>query len=183
MLGRGCCRQEQRVRSDQLLDRPRLLPVDGTSFHLVAFTAEDQRSPALGVAVRPLLDHMLVIEDETVLMSDTIEHKIDFEPRGLRACISIEHEGTPWDLPFGVPQAEGVKHVAAHVIHRLEQIALARAIRTEDPSDSEHVERSTSLSPRNGTDELSFSNGSGEQRELQLVTEGSDVLGSKSEEH
>lgn len=125
MLGRRRRRQEQRVRPDQLLHGTGLLPVRRTGLHVITLATEDQSGASLWIAVGPLLDHLLVVEQEAVLVHHTIEHEVDLEPRRPVTRLPVEHEGASVDLTLRISVAKRVKDEVAHVVHCLEQVALS----------------------------------------------------------
>ena len=83
---------EQSVRPEQLGDRPALGALRGPELDIVSLAAEQQSWPATRVAVSPLLQDSLVVDNKAVLVTGAGKNEVDLEPGRNLAGLWVEEE-------------------------------------------------------------------------------------------
>src|SRR6185437_4593662 len=134
--GRG---EQQGIRPQDLEDRAPLDPVALPKRDVGPLATEQERGLAAWIAVRPLLKNLVVIDDEAVLVPDSVKDQVYLKTRRILLLARIQAERAARHPGLRVTVAKRVQHVPAHVAQGAQDVALPRGIRPEDASGGEHL--------------------------------------------
>src|SRR6185437_771086 len=171
--GRG---EQQGIRPQDLEDRAPLDPVALPKRDVGPLATEQERGLAAWIAVRPLLKNLVVIDDEAVLVPDSVKDQVYLKTRRILLLAGIQAERAARHPGLRVAVAERVQHVPAHVAHGAQHVALPRGIRPEDASGGEHLDGAAALVPRYRARHALVGKGHREHRQFQPVPERAHVL-------
>jgi len=176
MVRGGRRRKQQGVRPKDLEDRAPLGAVALPERDIGPFAAEQERSLAAWIAVCPLLKNLGVIDDEAVLVPDSMKNQVHLKTRRTLLLARIQAERATRHPALRVTMAKRVQHMPAHVAHGAEHVTLPRGIRPKDASGGEHLDGAATLVPRHRARHALIGKGHREHRQFQPVPERAHVL-------
>src|SRR5690348_11090471 len=176
MVRRGPRREQQGIRPKDFEDRAPLGAVALSERDIGPLSAEQKRSLAAWIAVCPLLKNLGVIDDEAVLVPDSMKDQVYLKTRRTLLLARIQAERATRHPALRVTVAKRVQHMPAHVGHGAEHVALPRGIRPKDASGREHLDGAAALVPRHRARHALIGKGHREHRQFQPVPERAHVL-------
>src|SRR5690349_11251847 len=176
MVRGGRRRKQQGIRPKDSEDRAPLGAVALSEHDIGPLTAEHKRSLAARIAVCPLLKNLGVIDDEAVLVPDSMKDQVYLKPRRTLLLARIQAERATRHPALRVTVAKGVQHMPAHVAHGAEHVALPRGVRPEDASSREDLDGTATLVPRHRAWHALIGKARREHRQFQPVPERAHVL-------
>src|SRR5579871_821294 len=182
MVRGGPRRKQQGIRPEDSEDRASLGAVALPERDFGPLAAEHKRSLAAWIAICPLLKHLGVIDDEAVLVPDSMKDQLYLKTRRTLLLARIQAEGAPRHPALRVTVAKRVQHMPAHVAHGAEHVALPRGIRPEDASGGEHLDGTATLVPRHRARHALIGKGHREHRQFQPVPERAHILSTERDQ-